>query len=386
MFVTEKAAIAAALAIAKDAVEAKSKIPLLTHVLFDRQGDRLMITGTNLDQEISAGFAAEIGRDFEAFACPAQLLVDIVKNVADGFNISVDAVRTAGKLSDIRIASGKFRMKLPVLPASDFPVMPTGDLPHQLSLSAATFLKALKTVSFATETNEQRYAYCGVRIDPEPDGLVVVASDSNRLAKRFIPAIDFDQDLYGVPGITIPNAAVSAIVKILDKKEDVTIELSEDRIRVSTKEAVVTSKLIDGDFIPYKVLVPSTKGVRATLSAQALSAAVARVLTASTDKMSGVIFDFSDGRLILHSSSGAAGEADDEIAISCTGALRQGYNGRFVIAALEHLDRDEVEIIVGEGRIPAFISPVGDDKTVMMVGVVRMAGTSSVAIPEGEAA
>jgi hypothetical protein len=45
-----------------------------------------------------------------------------------------------------------------------------------------------------------------------------------------------------------------------------------------------------------------------------------------------------------------------------------------------------VEIIVGEGRISAFISPVGDDKTVMMVGVVRMAATFSVDVSKGETA
>jgi hypothetical protein len=45
-----------------------------------------------------------------------------------------------------------------------------------------------------------------------------------------------------------------------------------------------------------------------------------------------------------------------------------------------------VEIIVGEGRISALVSPVGDDKTVMMVGVVRMAGTSCVDVSKGRAA
>ncbi len=385
MFVTEKAAIAAALSIANDAVDGKAKIPVLTHVLFDREGDRVTIVGTNLDQEISASFAAEIDRDFEAFACPAQLLLSIVKNVADGFNINVEAVRTAGKLSDIRITSGKFRTKLPVLPASDFPAMPTGDLPFQMSLSAISFLKALKTVSFAAETNEQRYAWCGVRLDPGPEGLVVVASDGNRLARRLLSSIEFDQDLAGIPGVTVPNAAVSAIAKILDKKEDVTIDLSEDRIRVSTDEAVVTSKLLDGTYLPYEKLVPNPDSLRVTLSGQALSAALSRVLTVSPGKMSGVIFDFSEGRLILQSSEDSHGEADDEIAAACPGEIRQGYNGRHVIAALEHLAQDEVQIIVGEGRIPAYITAVGDERTIMMNGVVRMRGTSS-AYVEGEAA
>ena len=377
MFVTEKAAIAAALSIANDAVDAKSKIPLLTHVLFDRDGDRMVITGSNLDQEISAGFSAEISRDFEAFACPAQLLVGIIKNVADGFNVSVEAVRVGGKLSDIKITSGKFRTKLPVLPGNDFPAMPSGDLPHQLSLSAVTFLKALKTVSFATETNEQRYAYCGVRLDPEPEGLMVVASDANRLARRFIPAIDFDQDISGVPGVTVPNAAISTIVKILDKKEDVSIDLSEDRIRVETKEAVVTSKLVDGDFIPYKKLTPHPKSLRATFSGQALASALARVLTVSPDKMSGVLFDFAAGQISLHSNNGASGEADDEIPSRCDGEISQGYNGRHLIAALEHLDSDEVEMVIGEGRMPAYLIAGGDERTIMMVGAVRMQGASA---------
>ena len=385
MFVTEKAAIAAALAIANDAVNNGAKIPVLTHVLFDRDGDRMTVTGTNLDQEISASFAAEIARDFEPFACPAKLLVSIVKNIADGFNVTIDAVYSSGKLSDIRITSGKVRTKLPVLPARDFPAMPSGDLPHQLSLSADHFLKALKTVSFAAETNEQRYALCGVRLDPEKDGLVVVASDGNRLARRTLSALEFDQDLYGVPGVTIPNAAVSAIARILDKKEDVTIDLSEDRIRVATDGAVVTSKLVDGHFLPYKPLVPHPDSLRVIISAQALSSALARVLTVSPDKMSGVVFDFSEGKLVLHSSDDSHGEADDEIAAVCPGEICQGYNGRHIIAALEHLDRDEVEIVVGAGKMPAYIRPVGDDRTIMMAGVVRMRGTSA-ALLEGEAA
>ncbi|WP_267285081.1 MULTISPECIES: hypothetical protein [Rhizobium] len=44
-----------------------------------------------------------------------------------------------------------------------------------------------------------------------------------------------------------------------------------------------------------------------------------------------------------------------------------------------------MEIIVGEGRISAFICLVGDDKTVTMVGVVRMTGTSCVDVSKGEA-
>ncbi|MGM4909153.1 DNA polymerase III subunit beta [Rhizobium sp. 768_B6_N1_8] len=386
MFVTEKPAIFAALSIAKDAVDGKSKIPLLTHVLFDRDGDRMTITGTDLNQEICARFDAEIGRDFEAFACPAQLLVDVIKALSDGLDIRFEAVRSAGRFNDIRIRAGSFQTKLPILDAKDFPVLPQTELPFQMSLNAPAFAKALKTVAFAAETNEQRPANCGVRLDPDEDGLSVVATNTNRLARRFLPAIEFDDDLAGIPAVTVPNAAVQAIVRLLDKQEDVTIDLSTHCIRVSSGDVVLTSKLIDERFLAYKGLRPSPNAVTATLSAQALSAALARVLAVNSDKMSGVVFDFGVNRLVLNSRDDANGEADDEIAISCSGEIRQGYNGRFVIAALEHLDRDEIEISIGDARNPAFIRSVGDDRTVMMIGVMSMRGVAANSQPEGEAA
>jgi DNA polymerase-3 subunit beta len=386
MFVTEKPAIFAALSIARDAVDSKSKIPLLTHVLFDRDGDRMSITGTNLDQEICARFDAEIDRSFEAFACPTQQLVDVIKALSDGLDIRFEAILVGGRFDNIRIRAGSFQTKLPILDAKNFPVLPPTDLPHQMSLNAPAFAKALKTVAFAAETNEQRPAYCGVRLDAEEEGLSVVATNLNRLARRFLPAIEFDQDLAGIPAITIPNSAVQAIVRLLDRQEDVTIDLSSERIRVASGDVVLTSKLIDDKFLAYKGLRPNPKSVTAKLSAQSLSAALARVLSVNSDKMSGVVFDFGTNRLSLNSRSDANGEADDEIAIECSGEIRQGYNGRFVMAALEHMDRDEIEISIGDQRNPAFIQSVGDDRTVMMIGVMAMRGVASTGHDDEEAA
>ena len=75
-----------------------------------------------------------------------------------------------------------------------------------------------------------------------------MATDGNRLAKRTVPAIEFDDDLATLPQAIVPSDAVAIITKMLDKKDDVVVELSDAQIRVAAGGTTVTSKLVDGTF------------------------------------------------------------------------------------------------------------------------------------------
>ncbi|URK88683.1 hypothetical protein LP421_17015 [Rhizobium sp. RCAM05350] len=107
--------------------------------------------------------------------------------------------------------------------------------------------------------------------------------------------VEFDQEELTFEPVIVPNDAISPIIKILDKQPDVKVELSDAKIRITAGATSLISKLVDGEYLPYEKLKPSATAIQLCFSAKALSDAVTRVLTVSTDAMSGIAFGFADG-------------------------------------------------------------------------------------------
>ena len=97
-------------------VERRQTLPVLSNVLLEVSGDRLSMTGTDLELELVArlGIGGEI-RDGET-TVPARKLVDICKSLPAEADIrfEIDGER-------LLIKSGRSRFTLATLPASEFP-------------------------------------------------------------------------------------------------------------------------------------------------------------------------------------------------------------------------------------------------------------------------
>ncbi|NTI92248.1 DNA polymerase III subunit beta [Agrobacterium rhizogenes] len=368
MFVTEKPALADALALVAGIVKAKSKFPILANVLIERDGDALTARCSNFNLEIATRFAATIGEEFLPFTVEAQRFADIVKAAPED-RIAVNVIHQDGVMAAITVNSGRSRLKLPVLPASDFPKLDAGNLPHRISLNAPTLQKVLKAVEYAAETNQAKYYICGVSLQPDATGLVAVATDGRRLAKRLIPANEFDQDdLAGIPPVIVPSETVDQIIKLLEGRDDVTAEWSGEKIRVELSDTVLTSKLIDGQFPQWQLIQPDPACITAQFSGKALSEALGRMLLVTPDAGNGILFDFANGALSLRARDIAAGEGEDEIAAEADGEIRSGFHGRHLREAIAHHDGDSFELLIGKGAAPALLRQTGDtsDYTILM--------------------
>ncbi|NNC55048.1 MAG: DNA polymerase III subunit beta, partial [Pseudomonadales bacterium] len=105
------------LAIVAGAVERRQTMPILANMLFKLDGNRLLITGTDLEVELSAQVDVDGGDGSKgAITVPARKIVDICKSLPEGSAIkfSVDDSRAV-------VQSGRSRFSLATLPAADFP-------------------------------------------------------------------------------------------------------------------------------------------------------------------------------------------------------------------------------------------------------------------------
>lgn len=366
MFTTSKSALGAALTFAREAVEKRNTIPILANVAIEAgpEPGKLSARATDLDVEIAVSFAAEIGPDFRPFTVPAGTLFDIVRKLADKAEIAVAAAGTEVDLSAITVQSGRARFRLPVLPVSDFPDLKPGDMPFSIEIKPAALAAALGAVRFAVSTEETRFYLNGVFLHPCEAGVLLVATDGHRLAKRLLRT---DAPTAGLAPVIVPRKTVDILGKILPKEGTITLSASDAKIRIAADGLELTSKLIDGTFPDYVRVIPTAHSQLALIDSKALSEAIDRVTTISTERGRAVRFTFGDGRLLLTSNNPDAGEAEDEVPADGEAQIVIGFNGRYVHDAIGNLPEGRLAITLQDAASPAILRAVDADPEDLVV-------------------
>src|SRR5271155_6030923 len=179
----ERAAFLKALGHVQSVVERRTTIPILSNVLLRAQSGRLALSATDMDLEIVERVTAQIEREGRTTA-PAHTLYDIVRKLREGAQIEIEA---SGERSAMVLRSGRSTFTLACLPPEDYPVMASGDLAYNFTLTAAELRGLIDRPRFAISTEETRYYLNGIYIHiAETDGgkmLRAVATDGHRLAR-----------------------------------------------------------------------------------------------------------------------------------------------------------------------------------------------------------
>jgi DNA polymerase-3 subunit beta len=360
MLKTEKAALSAALSAATSIVSASNTIPILQNVLIERDGDDLVAFGGNQDMEISARCQATFAADFRPFTVSAARLTEIVK-AAPETTVAIEAVDDA--LTAIHVKSGRSRLKLPTLPADAYHKLTARDLVHQLGVSAETLAAALKAVAYAASKDFKVQPYlAGVHFDGDADGLNLVATDGKRVERRLIRAIEFDEDraTATIPKITVGSEVVTRLIKLLDSAEDAVLRMSEARLQATVGNVVLTSKLVEGNFPPWRRIIPTDLGNRYLLPVKTVVDALGRVMIVNGDGGNGIRLSFEAGSVAIEARDMANGDAREDLPVEFDTDVIIGFHGLQLRGVLEHMKGDVAELYISEPKMPAVIHPVGD--------------------------
>jgi DNA polymerase-3 subunit beta len=263
----------------------------------------------------------------------------------------------AGDASQMLIRSGRSRFMLQALPESDFPDLAAGDLPHRFVLAAGDLKRLIDKTQFAISTEETRYYLNGIFLHTLDAGgqtvLRAVATDGHRLARVELPAPKGSE---GMPGVILPRKAVAEIQKLLESGEDVLIELSSAKVRLTIGGVVLTSKLIDGTFPDYQRVIPQGNDKRLVVEREDFAKAVDRVSTISSERGRAVKLALNDGRLTLTVNNPDSGSATEEIEVDYDSApIDIGFNARYLLDITGQLDGDTALFKLADPGSPTVI-------------------------------
>lgn len=319
-----------------------STLPILSNVLLDIKDKQLQLTTTNLDMAIQVKAPVKDGKDGK-ITVPARLLAEFISNLPSDteINFSVDN-------NKVKIKAGAYESVINGVSAEDFPEMPDIDEDKviKFSIPAADFKSGVSQVIVACSSDYTRPALTGVFFNTYENKLYIAATDGYRLAELEL-ATDAASDLE----VIVPSSSLREVLNAMDDSEPVEILFDESQVRFRSGDTEITSKLIDGSFPNYRVLIPEEVELKVELDKGEMQR-ITKIAALFARQSSGTVICEVNSQEKCFSVSAVAnemGENDSKIKIEATQDAKVNLNSRYLMDALNAIS--EKNLIFGFSKV-----------------------------------
>ena len=334
-------------------------MPVLSGVKAELAGDRLTLSGSDLDLTIQVSIP--VNGQTDGVAVLPRLAADIVRVLEPG------AVEVVAEGDEARIASGRSQFSVRLHSADDFPRLP--ELPaDEVTLDAAALAESLRQVVRAASHDDARPILTGVLMAAEGDGLRLVATDSYRLAVRDLRGTSV---LREGQTVLVPSRALGELQRLLSGAGSVTLRLAERDATFVVGDTRLTTRLIEGEFPNYRQLIPSSHPNKLTIGREPLLDALRRVKLLAKEATPVRITMKAEG--IELSATKDEGQAHEELDAKYEGTeMVIAFNAEYLSDGVEAVEGDEVTLETVDALKPAVVRSVESQDYLYLLMPVRV--------------
>ncbi|MBC3797767.1 DNA polymerase III subunit beta [Acetobacterium paludosum] len=365
-FNCSKESLMGALAIAQKAVSSKTTLPILEGILFSVANNNLLLRSTDLEIGVEVNIPAEVDTEGD-IVLSSSIIGELIRKLSGS-----DVFFESDDHHQIKIECLLSNFTLKGLSADEFPAFPEVIEDHIFSIDATVLKELIKGTLFSVATNENIPVLTGVKIELHEDNINLIALDGYRLALRFGKIKNaVGEDL----SVIIPAKSLSEINKVLTNYTgDVIVKFSKNQIFFEMENTQFTSRLLEGDFINYKQIIPVEKTTQVKINRRLLLESSERAaLLAREGKNNLIKMDFNQDQLIL-TSNAEIGNVFEIIPIENIGeSLKIAFNSKFLIEALRVIEDEELMIHMTTSVGPGVILPVEGNEFIYLILPVRIA-------------
>jgi len=351
-FTCEKSTLVMGLNITGRTVAQKSALSSIEGILC-RAGNGLSLTGYNMETAITYLIDADVS-DAGACVLPARLFGDIIRRLPEG---TVTVVVDENYKVSIRAGFASFTISAES--ADDYPELPDVGDGKSIRIPQMALKELINGTIFAVSENQGRPIHTGVKFEVEEDTVSAIAVDGFRLARR---TYHCEASTGRKLSFVIPAQSLKEVEKILqDENADVAFTLGSKHILFQIGTAMLICRLLDGDFLDWRKVVPTDCPVKMVAHVSDLVSSIERVgLIVSEKYKSPVRCLFSNQELLLRTNT-TIGVAEDKCSLAGDGKeLEIGFNVRYLAEALRAVPAEEVCLELTNSISPIVLTTVDD--------------------------
>ncbi len=328
-------------------------LPTLHALLFIASGNSLKIRSTNLAVGIEIEIPAKVEKE-------GVVLVkgDIISNVVSNIN-SKKEITLSLENENLTISTDSINTVIKCLPQEEFPTLPIVE-GESFEIKSSVLQEGIRSVYFCSATTEIKPEIASIFIYTDQDSLNFVATDSFRLAEKKIKVKNIPE----ISKILIPYKSISDILRVLDTFSDnVTISFNRNQLSIYGKGVYFTTRLIDGSFPDYRMIVPKEEKTKIVVIKQELLS-ILRLSTIFADKFLQVVFsiDPKNKKVFINSKNSDVGSSNSSIDAVIEGeTIEVSFNLKYFLDVFQAIQNDSISISCTEPHRPIVIRGVQDN-------------------------
>ncbi len=341
-------------------------LPILSNVLLDVSGQRLSMTGSDLEVEMIGRVVLEGQAIAGRTTVPARKLLDICRGLPDSAEITF---LLEGERLILR--SGRSRFSLSTLPANEFPNIEDWESLLEFDISQLELKRLIESTLFSMASQDVRYYLNGMFFETSGRSLRTVATDGHRLATCCRAVVE--QEL-PEQQLILPRKGVLELVRLLENDDKpIRLQMGRNNLRAVSEGFVFTSKLVDGRFPDYRRVMPRNTDKTVLADREGLRQAFARAAILSNDKLRGVRLNLQPDLLRITANNPEQEEAEELLDVTYTGPeLEIGFNVSYVLDVLNTLKCEQIKFSLTDANSSALLEDASSDAALYVVMPMRL--------------
>lgn len=347
------------------AISNKITNPILEGIKIIAEDGTLTMSATDTELSIEKKIKAEVKAEGETVV-PGRFITEFVKKLTNSI-IELEVNDKNQLFIRYEDSESMIQCYNPV----EYPGFKRIQTNEYFGISQKDFKICVNKSIFSVALDDSRPILKGVLFDINNNELNVVALDGYRLAR-----VKKHINSNIVKSIVVPARSLSELSKLIDDSDDIiNIYIDQYTIMVDLGDTKVTSRLLEGDYINYKQIIPVNYETFVIINKEQFEQSLERAtLLSRTSNNNFVKFDIKENNLCITSNS-ELGNIKENIPVNVSGKdLVISFNPRYFLESLRVNTNEFVKICFNKASTPCVIVPTEEDEFLYLILPVRVIG------------
>ena len=350
------------------AISNKTTSAILEGIKMVCKEDKLILSATDLEMSIEKTIRAEVSTAGETVV-PGRLFGEYIKKLT---NEQIDC--ELNEKNQLHISYTDSEGTLQCMDINEFPQLKEVEKDSYFEIEKANFKALINNVFYAVAQDDSRPILKGILLEIENTNIRAVAVDGCRLSIANKELVSATSEFK----IIVPGKNLNDIVRMLDDEGSIKVYIHSNNIMVDMGDTIIINRLIDGQFINYRQIVPKEFATVITINKEQIEDAIDRASVLSKiDKNNLIKFDIKEKNLMLTSNS-EIGNTKENITVGLkVEDLNISFNSKYFSDCLRVIDNPYVKMKFNSPIQPCEITPTENSRPLTYSFVVIRLSSSS---------
>jgi DNA polymerase III subunit beta len=353
-----------AISMVQKSVASRSTLPILEGILVEAT-DGVKLTGYDLETGIECQVEADVPES-GSIVINSRMFGDIIRKLPD----DIVTIETTANMA-VLIECGSTHFSIKGIRADEYPKIPVVEDARHIGVKQNILRDMIRQTLFAVSTDESRPILNGCYFNCDGKNLELVSIDGFRLALR---RKEIGENL-PVMHFIIPGKALNEVGRILAASETIVeIYPSQNHIMFDCGKVKLVSRLIQGEYMNYRGIIPQTTETTITIAPKFLLSAIERasLVITTEERRYPVRLTMPDDDTLVVSANTEIGTLREEITVAMTGnRIDIDFNPRYFLDALKVIEDEQIAVVFNGSMGPCVLKPLEGQEFAYLVLPLR---------------